>query len=379
MEFRNLKKQYQTLKSEIDEAVGRVLCRADFVSGKEVGELEHALSEFTGVRHCITCANGTDALVLALRAWNVGRGDAVFVPDFTFFSSAEAPALCGATPVFTDIGTDTFNMSPASLERVIQAVISEGKLVPKAVLAVDLFGQPADYDAIGRIARRYGLLLLEDGAQGFGGKRGEKRACSFGDIATTSFFPAKPLGCYGDGGALFTDHDGWAALLRSLCVHGKGTDKYENIRIGTNSRLDTLQAAVLLVKLKQFAETELEAVNAIAQAYRESLLEIEEVRVPCLEEHSYSSWAQFSVLLGDQVDRGELQEYLKDAGIPTMVYYPKPLHEQAAFAGCVLYDDMCGAGYCCGHVLSLPCSPYMDRQEVDLVCDTIAQFMKKRR
>lgn len=379
MEFRNLKKQYQVMKSEIDSAAMRVYERADFISGKEVRELEETLADFVGVRHCITCANGTDALVWALKAWNIGEGDAVFVPDFTFFSSAEAPALCGATPVFVDIEKETFNMSPASLEKVIQKVISEGKLIPKVIVAVDLFGQPADYRSIREIGDRYGLLILEDGAQGFGGMSDKKRACSFGNIATTSFFPAKPLGCYGDGGAIFTDRDEWEELLRSLCVHGKGKNKYENLRIGTNSRLDTLQAAILQVKMKHFVKEELDAVNAAANAYCSRLKEIEGIRVPRVKENNYSSWAQYTVLLGENVNRDELQIYLREAGIPTMVYYPKLLHEQEAFKSSVLYDDMHCAGYCCRHVLSLPCSPYIERYEIDLVCDSIARYMKGHR
>ena len=252
MEFRDLKQQYQLHKKEIDAAMQSVLNNADFVNGSQVRLLEAELAGYVGVKHCITCANGTDALQLALMTWNIGSGDAVFVPDFTFFSSGEVVPLAGATPVFADIDEDTYNISPQSLEVAIEYVLNNTDLKPRVIVAVDLFGQPADFSALRCIADKYNLLILEDAAQGFGGKIKEKKACGFGDIATTSFFPAKPLGCYGDGGALFTDNDEWADLLRSYCVHGKGKDKYDNVRIGMNSRLDTLQAAVLLEKLKFF-------------------------------------------------------------------------------------------------------------------------------
>lgn len=267
MEFRDLRAQYHALKPEIDDAVKRVMENTGFISGHEVRELEEQLAEYLGVKHCITCGNGTDALLLALMAWEIGKGDAIFVPDFTFFASGEAPALCGATPVFVDVERDTFNMSPDSLEDAIKRVQKEGKLKPKVIVAVDLFGQPAEYDRIQKIAKTYGLLILEDGAQGFGGSIGEKKACSFGDIAATSFFPAKPLGCYGDGGAVFTDNDEWEKLIRSYCVHGKGENKYDNVRLGMNSRLDTMQAAVLQIKLKAFEEYEMGRVNQVAKWY----------------------------------------------------------------------------------------------------------------
>ena len=285
MEFRDLKKQYQELKPQIDAAMKRVCQTADFISGTEVKELEYMLAEYTGVKHCITCANGTDALTLALMAWNIGRGDAVFVPDFTFFASGETVAYEGAVPVFVDVEEDTFNMSPDSLKKAVRKVKEEGKLVPRAILAVDLFGQPADYSQLRSIAKEYELLILEDGAQGFGGQIGKKKACSFGDISTTSFFPAKPLGCYGDGGAVFTDNDEWAALMRSYRIHGKGEDKYDNVCIGVNSRLDTIQAAVLNVKLEAFRKYELEAVNYVAEKYTKELKDI--VKTPHVKDGYY--------------------------------------------------------------------------------------------
>ena len=239
MQFRDLPKQYETLKPQIDAAMMGVAASAHFISGPEVKELEKELAEYVGVKHCITCANGTDAISIAMRAWGVGKGDAVFVPDFTFFSSGECPADEGATPIYVDVDQRTYNIDPVKLEEAIKKVIAEGKYKAKAVVAVDLFGLPADYQAIKAICEKYGLLLLEDGAQGFGGSINGKLACSFGDISTTSFFPAKPLGCYGDGGAIFTDNDEWADLIRSICVHGKDTSnpndpnaKYNNIRLG---------------------------------------------------------------------------------------------------------------------------------------------------
>ena len=291
MEFRDLKQQYQLHKTEIDTAIQSVLNHADFVGGNKVRQLESELAKYVGVKHCITCANGTDALQLSLMTWNIGRGDAVFVPDFTFFSSGEVVPLVGATPVFVDIDEDTYNISSKSLERAIKHVLENTDLNPKVIVAVDLFGQPADFGKIRQIAKKYNLFILEDAAQGFGGKIEERKVCSFGDIATTSFFPAKPLGCYGDGGAVFTDNDEWAQLLRSYCVHGKGKDKYDNVRIGMNSRLDTLQAAVLLEKIKFFDEETVRC-NQAAQEYTKHLQSI--VKVPVIKKGMYSSWAQYA-------------------------------------------------------------------------------------
>ena len=239
MEFRDLGKQYSNMKTQIDQGIQEVLNSTHFIQGSQVKELEKVLADYVGVKHCITCANGTDALQLALMAWNIGPGDAVFVPDFTFFSSGEVVSTVGATPIFVDVDMDTYNISIESLQKMIDKTIAEGKLNPKVIIAVDLFGQPAEYDAIRKISDKYQMFVLEDGAQGFGGRINDAKACSFGDIATTSFFPAKPLGCYGDGGAIFTDDDEWAALLQSLKVHGKGESKYDNVRIGMNSSLQS--------------------------------------------------------------------------------------------------------------------------------------------
>lgn len=373
MQFRDLQRQYQVLKEDIDREISCVLTAGNFISGSQVAELEEQLAEYVGVKHCITCGNGTDALSLALMVWNIGPGDAVFVPDFTFFASGEVVAFEGAVPVFVDVEEGTFNISPKSLERAIQKVTEEGKLTPKAVVAVDLFGQPADFPNIQKIAEKYNLLILEDGAQGFGGRIEDRRACSFGDISTTSFFPAKPLGCYGDGGAVFTDRDDWAELIRSYRIHGKGTDKYDNIHIGMNSRLDTLQAAVLKVKLKAFQEHELDAVNQIAERYSQKLRD--KVMTPFIREGYYSSWAQYSILLKDGKYRENLQNFLKEKGIPTMIYYPKPMSRQTAFHGmdCVKTDLKITKNIC-ERILSLPLYPYMEEEEQDAVIGWIREF-----
>lgn len=378
MQFRDLKKQYEVLKTKIDSAVEQVMLDSNYISGKQVEELELSLAEYVGVKHCITCANGTDALSLALEAWNIGPGDAVFVPDFTFFASGETVAFEGATPIFVDICEDTFNMDPKSLEDAIKAVKEEGKLRPRAVVTVDLFGQPADYDKILPIVRSNNLLLLEDGAQGFGGVIRGKRACSFGDIATTSFFPAKPLGCYGDGGAIFTDNDEWAELIRSLRIHGKGTDKYDNIRIGMNSRLDTIQAAILQVKFGAFKEYELSDTNKVADRYAEALKDV--VKVPNVPEGFLSSWAQYSILLNSRAERDGLQAFLKEKGIPTMIYYPKGMHSQTAFkdSDCVKVKFPVTESVC-ERVLALPMHPYMDHSSQDEIIKSIKTYLKEQR
>lgn len=378
MEFRDLKKQYARLKGEIDSGIKDVLNSTRFISGPKVSELEQNLAEYVGVKHCITCGNGTEAITLALMAWGVGEGDAVFVPDFTFFSSGECPALEGATPVFIDVNQETYNIDPAKLEEAIVKVKAEGKYTPKAVVAVDLFGLPADYEKICPVCEKYDLMLLEDGAQGFGGSIKGKKACSFGDISTTSFFPAKPLGCYGDGGAVFTDNDEWAEYIRSISVHGKsGNDKYNNIRIGMNSRLDAIQAAVLLPKLKAFENYELDDINKAAALYTDKLNNAGLI-LPTVPEGFVSSWAQYTVQLPEGVDRVSLQRNLKERGIPTAVYYMKPMHEQGAFentesamANCPVTKELCKK------VLSLPIHPYLKEEDIDFVVESLLLELKK--
>lgn len=375
MQFRDLKKQYQVLKSDMDQAMLDAVASGAFIIGKQVKELEASLAEYVGVKHCISCANGTDALTLALKAWNIGAGDAVFVPDFTFFASAEVISLEGATPVFVDVDADTFNMDVKSLNEAIEKTVLEGKLTPKVIITVDLFGLPANYPEIRLIANNFGLRILEDGAQGFGGAIDGKRACSFGDISTTSFFPAKPLGCYGDGGAVFTDNDEWAAVLDSLRVHGKGSFKYDNVRIGVNSRLDTLQAAILQVKFDAFEKYEVEDINKAAALYTEKLKEV--VKTPVIPAGYYSSWAQYTIKLKDREQRDGLQNFLKEQGIPTMVYYPKPMHEQTAYkslgygkGSCPVTEKLCET------VLSLPIHPYLLQEDVELVCEKLKIYLE---
>lgn len=369
MEFRDLKTQYMQHKEAIDGAIAAAVAKGQFIGGEPVARLEEALADYAGAKHCISCANGTDALLLALMAWGVGAGDAVFVPDFTFFSTAEVVPWVGAEPVFVDIDGDTFNMSPQALEKAVADVKAEGRLKPRAVIAVDLFGQCAEYEKIREITKKYGLLLLEDAAQGFGGRIGEKKACSFGDISTTSFFPAKPLGCYGDGGAVFTDNDEWADLIRSYKVHGKGVDKYDNIRIGMNSRLDTLQAAILLKKLR-FFEEELESCNRVADSYNERLRG--RVKTPTVLQGHYSSWAQYTVRFADGRQREEAALRLKEAGIPSMIYYRKPIHALKAFAHIQTCEGSCKAAEeASGTCLSLPMHAYLQESELDAICKLI--------
>ena len=377
MQFRDLRRQYEALKEDIDKGIEEVIASSAFISGPSVKELEKELQEYVGVKHAITCANGTDALTIALMAWNVGEDDAVFVPDFTFFSSGECPAFAGATPVFVDVDSRTFNIDPVKLEEAIKKVQADGKLTPKVVVAVDLFGLPADYKAIKDICKRYDLLLLEDGAQGFGGSINGQKACSFGDISTTSFFPAKPLGCYGDGGAIFTDNDEWATLIRSICVHGKsGNDKYNNIRIGMNSRLDTIQAAILLPKLRAFEDYELDDVNKVAKLYTEKLADSGLV-LPMIPEGFVSSWAQYTVQLSEDIDRASLQAKLKEKEIPSMVYYAKPMHLQGAFEGTYSEQADCSVTEkLCKTVLSLPMHPYLSEEEIEIISSTILNELK---
>ncbi len=372
MEFRDLRAQYAAMREEMDEAILSAVAAGRFIGGGPVAGLERRLADYVGVRHCVACANGTDALQLALMAWGVGPGDAVFVPDFTFFSTGEVVAAIGATPVFVDVLEGTYNIDPESLENAYDYVTKHTGFRPRAAIPVDLFGQPADYGRILPLCDDLGLLVLEDGAQGFGGAIGNKRACSFGDIATTSFFPAKPLGCYGDGGAVFTDDDGWAELIHSYAVHGKGSMKYDNVRVGMNSRLDTIQAAILGVKLTAFEDHEVADVNERARWYDESLAG-SGLALPRVPEGFLSSWAQYTVRLPEGADRDALQVRLREEGIPTMVYYPKPMHEQLAFGEAALAPDRCPVTKrLCKSVLSLPMGPYLSEEDARKVVETIA-------
>ncbi|MDN3715934.1 DegT/DnrJ/EryC1/StrS family aminotransferase [Vibrio breoganii] len=354
MQFIDLQAQYKHLKLRIDKRIHKVLDHGQYIMGPEVFELEEKLAEYVGVKHAITCANGTDALTLCMMLLGVKPGDAVFCPTFTFFATAEVVAFAGATPVFVDSDQETFNMCPKDLEKQIKQTISEGNLNLKAIIAVDLFGLPANYPELQRVADKYGLKLIEDAAQGFGGSINNQMAGSFGDVATTSFFPAKPLGCYGDGGAIFTNNDMYADLLRSYRVHGKGSDKYDNIRIGVNSRLDTIQAAILLEKLAIFP-AELEARNIVAKRYEE--LYKDTYITPQVPNGYTSSWAQYTLR---NKNRNAAMKKFKLRGIPTMVYYAKCMHQQTAFKAYNQVDNnFLVAEKLASTVFSLPMHPYL--------------------
>ena len=348
----------------------RVLEHGRFIMGPEVGELEERLAAFCGARHAIACANGTDALALGLMAKGVGPGDAVLVPAFTFVASAEVVPWLGATPVFVDVLPDTFNLDPAAIGRGVAAAGAAG-LAPRGVVAVDLFGQPADYDAIEAACARHGLWLIADAAQSFGAAYKGRRAGSIGEVAATSFFPSKPLGCYGDGGAVFTDDDGLAAVMRSLRVHGQGVDKYDNVRIGMNARLDTLQAAILLEKLEVFPD-EIAARGRIAARYDAALGGA--VRVPAVIEGADPVWAQYTVVLGtDRGRRDAVAAALAAEGVPTAVYYGNPLHRQRAYRRYPVAGDdgLPVSEALAAGVLSLPMHPYLEPEVQDFVVERL--------
>lgn len=373
MQFIDLKAQYHALQEEIDANIRVVLDSAQFIGGPYVKELEAQLAAFTGRKHCITCANGTDALQLAYMVAEVGPGAAVFCPDMTFISSTEPAKMFGATAVFCDITPDTYCLYPESLERQIQAVRAEGKLTPKAVVAVDILGNPCDYDTIGTICEKYGLFLIEDAAQSFGASYHGKRAGAFGHIATTSFFPAKPLGCYGDGGAVFTDDDHAAELIRSLCVHGKGPGgKYDNIRVGMNSRLDAIQAAVLLPKLKALDTYEIDARQTVARRYNEAFAG--RFVTPFVAEGCVSAWAQYALLAKDTARRDAVVAHLNEAGIPNMIYYPTPQHALPVFRDEPHYGETFhNADDYCARTFSLPMHPYLEEAEQRKVIDAVLE------
>ncbi len=364
IQFIDLKAQYQHLQPRIDRRIAGVLAKADFILGDEVGELEEKLAEFVGVKHVISCANGTDALQLSLMTLGIGAGDAVFCPTFTFFASAEVIALAGATPIFVDVDRETFNLCSKDLARKIDQLSADSTLTPKAIMAVDLFGLPANFDELAKVAKETGMYLIEDAAQGFGGAIDARRACSFGDIATTSFFPAKPLGCYGDGGAVFTDKDDYADLLRSYRVHGKGDNKYHNVRVGLNSRLDTIQAAILLEKLEEFP-LELKRRNEIAEHYSRSLCA--KYDVPRVPTGYTSAWAQYT--LRNLENRDHIGNTLRQSNIPSAVYYATCMHEQPVFDSLrqVSNHQHPVAESLARTCLSIPMHPYLSDAEVDTI------------
>lgn len=375
IDFIDLKEQYNLLEGEIVKSILNVLQHGKYIMGPEVEELEQKLCKYVGVKNTIACSNGTEALLMPLMAWGIGPGDAVFTTPFTFIATAEVIALIGATPVFVDINPDSFNIDPQKLQVKIEEVLKDGKLVPKVIVPVDLFGLPCEYDEIGKIADKYNLKILEDAAQGFGGEYKGKKAGSFGDAAGTSFFPAKPLGCYGDGGAIFTDDDELASIIRSLRVHGQGDNKYQNIRIGLNGRLDTLQAAILLPKLKAFKK-ELNLRNSAASRYTLGLKGY--LKTPEIPEGFLSSWAQYSVLARDWDIREKIRQGLKLKGIPTAVYYPIPLHLQKAFEYLnYSHGDFPVCEDISSRIFSIPMHPYLKAEVMDEIIETIIDSCQK--
>ncbi|MDR1577067.1 MAG: DegT/DnrJ/EryC1/StrS family aminotransferase [Deltaproteobacteria bacterium] len=373
--FIDLKKQYLALQPQMEKALLKVASSAQFVGGPEVAELEKALASYVGAGEVIACANGTDALTLPLLAWGVGPGDAVFCPSFTFIATAEVVVLRGATPVFVDIDPTTYNLSPVDLERQIELVLKEGRLKPKVIIPVDLFGLPADFAAINRVAQKYDLLVLEDAAQGFGGERRGQKAGTFSVVAATSFFPAKPLGCYGDGGAVLVRDPELAEVIRSIRGHGQGQNKYEHVRLGMNSRLDTLQAAILLEKLAVFAE-ELKARQKVARGYQRLLSD--EALKPTVPEGYYSAWAQYTIRVPAELRAGLIQ-YLKDAGVPANIYYPLGLHQQPFFkglAGSIPAGVFPETEKAAREVLSLPMHPYLDEETLIMISSLVNQGLE---
>lgn len=365
IELIDLQAQRARLGGRVDAAIARVLEHGRFIMGPEVRELEERLAEFCGVGHAVSCSSGTDALLMALLALRIGPGDAVIVPTFTFAATAEVVALVGATPVFVDVLAETANLDPAGLVGALHAARGAGA-TPRAVIGVDLFGQPADYDELEGFCAEYDLVLIADAAQSFGATWRTRRAGAIGDLACTSFFPAKPLGCYGDGGALFTDDDELAATLRSLRVHGQGTNKYDNVRIGLNGRLDTIQAAVLLEKLAIFPD-ELVARDRVASRYQEALADA--VGVLEVRQEATSAWAQYTIVVDD---RDGVASRLKEQGVPSAIYYPKPLHQQPAYeAFPTASDGLTVSEHLADHVLSLPMHPYLDEATQDRVITAV--------
>jgi dTDP-4-amino-4,6-dideoxygalactose transaminase len=371
--FIDLAAQRARIGAAIDQAIARVVEHGQYILGPEVAVLEKAMSQFCGAKHTVTCANGTDALVLVMMAEDIGAGDAVFVPSFTFIATAEAVAARGGTPVFVDVDPKTFNIDIASLERSITSVAAAGELTPRMIVAVDLFGRPANYPALRECAERHGLVLVADAAQSFGAKLAGEPVGTLADFTTVSFFPSKPLGCYGDGGAVLTDDNDAADLLRSLRMHGKGTDKYDNVRIGLNSRLDTLQAAVLFEKLR-ILEEETVARNEAARRYNDLLAGV--VETPVIDNAFTSVWAQYTVILPAATDRNKVQDACKAEGVPTAVYYPVPMDAQTGYKH--YPRDPQGlpkSEMLSRRVLSLPMHAYLDATTQERVASTLRRAL----
>jgi len=388
MQFIDLAAQQRRIRPDLERRIKAVLDHGNYIMGPEVFELEERLAGFVGARHCVSCASGTDALLMVLMAWDVGPGDAVFVPPFTFFATAEVVAMLGATPVMVDIDPVTFNMDPKALEKAIGAVKARDPsgyplpvaamrqaLTPRVVIPVDLFGLSAAYAEILPLAQKHDLLVMEDAAQSFGAEYNGKKVCGLGcHAAAASFFPAKPLGCYGDGGAIFTDDDALAAILQSIRLHGRGSDKYDNVRIGINGRLDTLQAAILLAKLEIFPE-EIRLRQKIAGAYTGGLASISGITPPRIPEGSFSAWAQYCILVADG-RRDAIAARLKEKGIPTNIYYPTPMHMLGAFKSLgYAPGDMPVSLAASQSILALPFHPYMPEADVERVCQAVAESL----
>ncbi len=386
MQFIDLDAQQKRIRERLEKNIKAVLDHGQYIMGPEIQLLEERMADYVGVNSAVACASGTDALLLALMAYNVGAGDAIFTTPFTFVATGEVISLLGATPVFVDIDPQSFNIDPLRLEQAIAAIHSKnppgcalprsdgvGSLKPRGIIAVDLFGLPADYQQLKTIAEKNNLFIIEDAAQAFGAEYHGKKACALTEIGCTSFFPAKPLGCYGDGGMCFTDDQKLSEIIKSVRVHGKGADKYDNVRIGINGRMDTIQAAVLLSKFEIFPE-EIELRQRVAERYRELLLNLDSIKLPQVPEGVKSVWAQYSILAKDETHRSRLQAKLKEARIPTAIYYPKPLHLQTAYRSLgYAQGDFAVSEDCSRRILSLPMYPYLALDEQQQIASVIAQ------
>ena len=370
MQFINLQKQYRQIKQKLDTEILDCLDSSDYILGQKVFELEDKLAKYVGVKECITCASGTDALLISLMSNNISLNDAVFTTNFSFFATAEVIPKVGATPIFVDIDKRTFNIDPELLELEIKKTISKKELKPKAIISVDLFGQLADYTKLEKIAKKYNLLLIQDAAQSFGAKYNNRKSCSFGDVAATSFYPAKPLGCYGDGGAVFTNDKSIADICRSIRVHGQGKNKYDNIRIGLNSRLDTIQAIVLLHKLEIF-DKELNLRDKIADFYSQNLNKY--VNTPSIKSNYKSSWAQYSILTKSENERNNLEMHLNANNIPTAIFYKK-VFSDLEFLKKTNTNAYEVSKLISKSILSLPMHPYLSRENQNKVISSIKEF-----
>lgn len=372
IQFIDLAAQQKSIRPKIKEAIDAVLAHGKYIMGPEVTAFEAELCKFCGAQFAVSCSNGTDAITMPLMAWDIGPGDAVFCPSFTFASTGEVVALVGANPVFVDVAEDTFNMDCDNLELAIAQTMLDGKLKPKAIIAVDLFGQMADYSKLRAIADKHGLKLISDAAQGFGATNNGAHSIKWADAVTTSFFPAKPLGCYGDGGAVLTNDADLKSILQSIRVHGKGSDKYDNVRIGLNARLDTIQAAILMEKISVFAE-EIEKRNAVADRYSEGLLDV--VKTPYVPSGYISTWAQYTLQIDD---REAVASALKEKGVPTAVYYPKPLHQQTAYKNFASTNNRLPVSDKLAQtVLSLPMHPYLESDQQDYIISSVLDVCKQ--